>query len=114
MKIIIPLLFIAFLIPFNTLAQLPGNVKGYEYWFKSNENQDSIDKNENSLNFRSTKKIDYKNFFENIKSTKIQGEVTVFLVINPSFEQKSSVITDINSNESKNIYSYYSTLKFNK
>lgn len=99
MKIIIPLLFIAFLIPFNTLAQLPGNVKGYEYWFKSNENQDSINKNENSLNFRSTKKIDYKNFFENIKSTKIQGEVTVFLVINPSFEQKSSVITDIVTDE---------------
>lgn len=99
MKIIIPLLFIAFLIPFNTLAQLPGNVKGYEYWFKSNENQDSINKNENSLNFRSTKKIDYKNFFENIKSSNIQGEVTVFLVINPSFEQESSVITDIVTNE---------------
>lgn len=99
MKIIIPLLFIAFLIPFNTLAQLPGNVKGYEYWFKSNENQDSINKNENSLNFRSTKKIDYKNFFENIKSSNIQGEVTVFLVINPSFEQESSVITDIVTDE---------------
>lgn len=89
--------FITFILSSITFAQTPGGVKGYQYWFSSDQDNDSLayKKAESLLNYRSIRKIDYKHKFEDISSNKTSGDATVFIVLKPSFQQEQSVITDI-------------------
>lgn len=96
MRFFILLLFITSFTTLN-LAQTPGGVKDYEYWFISDEIKDTQRLNtiQNSLNYRQTKLINNKSVFEDIKSNKASGDATFFFVIKPSFQQDSSILTDV-------------------
>jgi hypothetical protein len=85
------------------VAQVPGGVKGYNYWFSSEESRDTLKFKETDklLNFRVVRKIDNQYKFEKIINERDSEEATVFIVLKPAFPQERSLIADFTVNDRK-------------
>lgn len=89
MKKTLLLFFFCAIAHLNTLAQNPGGATGNIYWLSSEKDPDSIFiKSSQLINFYQSISLNDKNIIEEIKSSKITDEISVFIAFRPSFPQK--------------------------
>ncbi|GEM_PF-2698707 len=96
-KTLLPFLFYIS-VHMNIFAQTPGGVIGKIYWISSENDQKALFLNsKQNINFYPSASINDKDIIDEIKSSKITDEVSVFVVLKPSFPQQEYQLVDINS-----------------